>query len=1046
MDAQVIAALRDSISQDPIRLRTGGELLATLIDSEQARIVEALCRVILAGSGSVDDDIRLISAIFLKNTVRARWDLHDDPKGLQGPSRDILKAQIIPMIMNAPHHMKIQLFDVLKQMTREDFPVEWPELLSFIVDQYYKPFLTQVGSGVVPTSLNEIANAVMIVHETLSKYERAERSEDILRALKGILQTAERPLFMMYCYCAKAYVQLIAHPTTSTAAMGQENVQSPNGREQYICVISQMATASLEIIKFLHGVDLPAFFEDNLAELSHNCFALLRAPPYPAADLEPRQYLLENTDNLSLSDAMRISCCELIHEYVVKYSEEYSVYVAEASKCLLTVLQGCSSSSSQDLLVASAMSAVASIANVLWGPEVNLAAEIPNFLELTCRDIILKNVPIREDDVEALEDDPLQFARDAWEGNQRGARRDGVLQLIKALLSRHEHDVRSVLLNAINELLMQAQSSMPTAGQKYLVKEAATFLIVAISVKTSTVAKGITEVYDLAPILDFLESQIIPALEDDVGKCNTSESVLFRCAAIKYVCSFRHIIPTAVRTKLLPLIVAHVIPSNVLIHTTAAATLERLLSAGLDGAPLFNFNDAKIVEQLEGAIVPLMLHIKGDVTTMDNEYVMKCLWKIMAVIRVDTRMQAARLRQLTDTLRQVSAKPVNPIFCHYLFETVAVVSRSVAKQLPTVVEKRPVHLYVIESMNQIISEEESHAFVPYCYQILGGLLDTIPMSPNANEQEEYKQAFGELYLPVINAVLVKERWTASVSNVPGILSLLSMVVARWWLWGDVLKYRLEEFIRLFIFCIGHKKVPPKASFEFLYWLIAFFPASAFATHTAGLLMPILQLVERTYRRSSPSSPIILFALVGISGMMLKFDLSVNSRLGHFDVQYPAEIDIVGILEARKPGVVCDFLRSIFLQAGENASQPKDKRMLLAGTLSFLSHPVVKQTVEIRNSLWVLAGILSGAIDREALLGSQRSQKEGSSPADDRDEFLSCMAAQDEQGGVDASAVYNRLASASRTAQINPLLTIANDQLLKQGLSEVQIYIGATSST
>eukprot|EP01055_Gregarina_sp_Pseudo9_P000411 Gregarina_sp_Pseudo_9__410@NODE_126_length_4116_cov_86_100074_g118_i0_p1_GENE_NODE_126_length_4116_cov_86_100074_g118_i0NODE_126_length_4116_cov_86_100074_g118_i0_p1_ORF_typecomplete_len1045_score283_25Cse1/PF08506_10/2_3e45CAS_CSE1/PF03378_15/57CAS_CSE1/PF03378_15/3_7e33IBN_N/PF03810_19/0_0003IBN_N/PF03810_19/8_5e03Xpo1/PF08389_12/0_021Xpo1/PF08389_12/2_3Xpo1/PF08389_12/1_4e03Xpo1/PF08389_12/7e02Adaptin_N/PF01602_20/1_2e02Adaptin_N/PF01602_20/0_22_NODE_126_length_4116_cov_86_100074_g118_i047318 len=1044
MDAQVVTALRETVSQDPQRLREAGEVLATLIDNDQFRIVETLCRIIVsnpADGNSVEEDIQLVATIFLKNAVRARWDLHDDPKGMQPASRQLLKLQIVPMIMKSPQHVKIQLYDILKQMTREDFPVEWPELLPSLVDQYYQPFLVQVASGTMPPQLDETANAIMVMHQALSKYERAERSEDILRALKGILQVAEKPLFMTFCCCAKLYVQLATHEDIKLT--GQENVPLANGRGEYACVVSQMTTASLEIIKFLHGVDLPAFFEDNLAELASNCFALLRAPPCPAAEMHPRRYLPENTESLSLSDAMRVACCELIHEYVVKYSEEYSAYVAEACKCLLTVLQQCSTSSQQDQLVASAMSAIAAIANVLWGPEVNLLGVEPNFLNIVCRDIVLKNVPIREDDVEAMEDDPLQFARDTWEGNQRGARRDGVLQLIKALLNRHEAPVRDVLLGAITDLLLKAQESAES-GHKYLVKESATFLIVAISAKTSTAARGITSVYDATPALEFLRSQIAPALKEDLNKCVTSESVLFRCAALRYVCSFRHIIPPDMRNELLPLIVAHIAPNMVLIHTTAAATLERLLSLGLDNRPLFDLNDPAIINTLTAAINPLMSHIKGDVNTMDNEYVTKCLWKLLAVLPVNVTIQATRLKELADTLKLVAAKPVNPVFCHYLFETVAVASRSVARQMTDPREARTVHVYVIESMNQIISEEESHAFVPYCYQILAGLLDTIPLMEPADPaaKEQYVLAFRDLYMPVVNAVLIKERWTVSASNVPGILALLSMVLGRWWVWGDALSHRLEEFIRLFVYCLGHKKVPAKSSFDFACWMIAGFPVASLSPRVTDLVLPILQLVERTARRATPASPIVMFALTTLSGLLLKFDLSVNSRLGHFDTPYPPEIDVVVILEGRKEGVVCQFLRNIFLEAGQAASQPKDKRMMLVGTLSFLSHPVVRRNDELREKLWMLACLLSGVCDREAWFGSQRAQRTSTGTADDRDEFLAALSAQDDQGGIDASAVYNRLASASKSSQSNPLVLLAGDELLKQAVAEVQSYIGA----
>lgn len=106
-----------------------------------------------------------------------------------------------------------------------------------------------------------MATAVECVQAALAKYETAERSNLVLGELKAILKMVEQPLFNCFQQASVNYRSGLAEKTPS-----------------YTQLWCQMATNSLSVIKCLHGVDLPEFYEENLNPLMTEVVQLLKTP------------------------------------------------------------------------------------------------------------------------------------------------------------------------------------------------------------------------------------------------------------------------------------------------------------------------------------------------------------------------------------------------------------------------------------------------------------------------------------------------------------------------------------------------------------------------------------------------------------------------------------------------------------------------------------------------------------------------------------------------------------------------------------------------
>lgn len=215
----------------------------------------------------------------------------------------------------------------------------------------------------------------------------------------------------------------------------------------------------------------------------------------------------------------------------------------------------------------------------------------------------------------------------------------------------------------------------------------------------------------------------------------------------------RYLSPFSALDELLPLVVDSLTSKSLLVYSTAAATLERLLTVRhTDKTPYLNFRtNPAVQQQLNRAADRLMLIVAQTFTTTDNEYVMRCLWRLLAVVQTESKIecgdvgvrsvwvcqvcgcvrcvkwcfftchsasvQAERLRSLVSILQAAAVRLVNPVFVHYLYEAVTVMARIVAVSLQSPEQSFEVHQYITATMTAIIQNEETHSFVPYCYQV-----------------------------------------------------------------------------------------------------------------------------------------------------------------------------------------------------------------------------------------------------------------------------------------------------------------------------------------
>lgn len=162
----------------------------------------------------------------------------------------------------------------------------------------------------------------------------------------------------------------------------------------------------------------------------------------------------------------------------------------------------------------------------------------------------------------------------------------------------------------------------------WVAKDTAIYLVTALAVKSTTAAAGATatnevsyqisvkksiNIFQLVPIVDFCRSQIIPELSKP-----TSQTPILKATCVKFVTTFRQLLPTDMYTAIFPLMIQLVRDSNYVIHSYAATCVERMLTVR-DGANLRLGSTAEYV-------TPLLTNLFATLSSKDsqeNEYVMK---------------------------------------------------------------------------------------------------------------------------------------------------------------------------------------------------------------------------------------------------------------------------------------------------------------------------------------------------------------------------------------------------------------------------------------
>eukprot|EP00731_Ephydatia_muelleri_P027401 Em0019g274a len=524
----------------------------------------------------------------------------------------------------------------------------------------WKDLIPEMVSHFRSGDFYQINGVLRTAHSLTKRYRHEFQSQQLWAEIKIVLESFAAPLTELF------------HSTIQLVPQHAQNSQA----------LQVLFNSLLLIAKVFHSLtaqDLPDQFADKNLEPWMNHFHDL---------LTTDNKLVESDDDTEPGslELLKSQICETVAMFAQKYDEDFSGYLPKFVQAIWNLLVTTDIKPKHDGLVSNALEFLASVSE---RPAYKDLFANPSTLQSICEKVILPNLQFREADEELFEDNPEEYVHRDLEGSDVGTRRHSACNLNYA-----ENPVGN-----------------------WRSKDSALYLIAAIATRSKTTKHGATKTSELVNVADIFQSQCLP----DLHRAAVNEQPVLKADAIRYVVTFRSVLPRDILVGVVPLMGIHLTSSSHVVHTYAAHCLEKLLVLR-DSAGSLVMRPEDIKPHFEGLLVNLFAALKFE-TSQQNEYVMKAILRSMSTMKDNlVPYSEILLKELSTKLAAVSLNPTKPHFNHYLFESICCIIRYTGKADNKIETFEAALFPIIES----ILVRDVSEFVPYVFQILSLMLELRP--------------------------------------------------------------------------------------------------------------------------------------------------------------------------------------------------------------------------------------------------------------------------------------------------------------------------------
>ncbi|CAH0551581.1 unnamed protein product [Brassicogethes aeneus] len=642
----------------------------------------------------IDMTIRIAGSVAFKNYIKRNWNVEEDQADrIHQADRAAIKNLIVTLMLTSPESIQKQLSDAISIIGKTDFPLKWPELITQMVEKF--------ATG----DFNIINGVLQTGHSLFKKYRYEFKSNELWTEIKYVLEKLAKPLTDL----------LVA-----TVNLAQTHASDPNALK----IIYHSLMLICKVFYSLNFQDLPEFFEDNMQTWMSNFHNLLC--------VDVNSLRTESEEEAGVIEQLKSQVCDNIALYAQKYDEEFQPYLPQFVTDVWGLLVGTGLQPKYDLLVSNALQFLSTVAE---RNHYRNLFEDNTVLSSICEKVIIPNMEFRVSDEELFEDNPEEYTRRDIEGSDVDTRRRAACDLVNTLSVHFEQRIMEIFGQYLQGM-MGKYSENPK--QNWRSKDAALYLVTSLVSRGSTQKHGVTQTSHLVSIPQFCQQQILPELE----RQDVNELPVLKADAIKYVMTFRSVLPNEMVVSTLPQLIRHMTSESAVVHTYASCALEKILILKDAGnKPLVT---GAQLEPLSNELLSNLFGVLTRPVSEENEYVMKAMMRTFSTLqeRVVPFLSVA-LPKLTEKLQMVAKNPSRPHFNHYLFETFSLAIRIVCKQNQSAVKSFEDILFPIF---QGILQADIQEFIPYVFQLLSLLMENTP--PGA-VPETYMQLLPCLLAPVL---------------------------------------------------------------------------------------------------------------------------------------------------------------------------------------------------------------------------------------------------------------------------------------------------------
>lgn len=595
---------------------------------------------------------------------------------------------------------------------------------------------------------HKINGILRTAHSLTKRYRHEFKSQELWAEIKLVLDIFADPFSELFI----SSMSLLSQHSDNIQALQVCILQYTSSQ---LCLIFLSSSSTHQVLFSSVLLICKVFFSLTSQELPDQ-FAESKLEPWMVhfrTLLTTNIKLLETDDDeeAGLLELVKAQICEVVSMFAQKYDEDFSTYLPSFVQSVWNLLVTTDHKPKHDLLVSSALEFLASVSERpaykdLFGEE--------QTMKTICENVIVPNMQFREVDEEMFEDNPEEYLRRDLEGSDVGTRRHSACNLVRSLCKYFESPVTAIFSGYITTML-QKYADNPVENWKQ--KDAALYLITAIATRSKTTRQGTTKTSDLVNVADIFTAQCLQELRSE----NLSQHPVLRADAIRYLTTFRSVLPHELIVGALPLLGTHLRAPSHVVHTYAAHSLEKILvMRGSDGATVVKQDE--LLPHLEVLLVNLLNVLKIQGSEL-NEYAMKAILKTMSTMQEKVVPYSGTLfGELVEKLAVVSQNPSKPHFNHYLFESICCIIRYSCKLDPKSVQLFETKLFPI--VESILVRDVSE-FLPYVFQILSLLLELRPLP------------IPQLYMVVYPLLLTPALWERN-GNIPALVRLLQAFIEK----------------------------------------------------------------------------------------------------------------------------------------------------------------------------------------------------------------------------------------------------------------------------
>lgn len=708
-------------------------------------------------------DVRFSAAVYFKNYIKRNWECDS----INATDKDQIKQGIVNLMVTLPSREQQQLSEAVAIIAKLDFPQKWQNLTQELV-QRLTPDNYQINNGVLKTA-----------HSIFRRWRDQFRSNELFTEILMVIELFGLPLITML------------QDVDLKLSKADNKMVSDLYLETMILISKIFYSCNIQ--------DLPEFFEDRQTVFFPIFLKYLEVTPELDSELEKLQ----------------ISIVEIAILYTERYSEDWHFYT-EFVKAIWKLLVKISPLDGFGVLLSKSMRMLTIVVQRPISTKWFGVEQITDII----RGIVVPNMMLKANDLEAIEDDPYAFVQQEMEGIDSDTRRKASLDVVKALLFHFEETT-----------VTQLYSIVMTMISKNIVidKDCAVNLFLACSFKTHSTSLGVPKTAKL--LLDpqeFFEKNLVQDL-------NSNSPILALCCA-KFISMFR------LHLKLLPClssICSNLTNPNIIISVSSAIAVDRILST-IENPP----------QNVVFGLAETIISIAGN---QQNHFLLRTLVRTIKNGFMDTNLIFSKCLTL---LSSTASNPL-PKFTHYIFEVVGITIKMLfAKNVKDYSQLYPL-------CTQILSCNVPE-FIPYILQIISQIVQY------SNQDETLIHFFEQVTIP--------KMWDVHF-NVPSLVMVVSSYLAKFpAMFSNDECRRLKTVLGIFQSLLLSKRLETFA-LDILQSVFSFMNYNVLRPFVAQILTLILQRLSQESKKNSN----FVQAFVSFWGVFLAAAPTVDLAFEAFDL-------------------------------------------------------------------------------------------------------------------------------------------------------------------